>query len=58
MLNHPWRGNASCEAGEKYRATLPARFEREAKNLADLTGWPMADIKNRMAANGQAVRGK
>jgi len=56
VLHHPWRGNASCEAGAKYRATLPARFEREAKNLAELTGWPLPEIKNRMAANGQSLR--
>jgi hypothetical protein len=56
VLNHPWRGAASCEAGDKYRAALPARFQKEAGNLANLTGWSLADITRKMAANGQPMQ--
>jgi hypothetical protein len=58
VLHHPWTGPAACEAGDKYRAALPARFGREAQNLANLTGWSLADITARMNASGQAVPGR
>jgi hypothetical protein len=53
VLRHPWKGAASCDAGEKYRASLPARFKREASNLANITGWSLSDITAKMEANGQ-----
>jgi hypothetical protein len=57
VLNHPWKGpTASCEAGAKYRAELPKRFEQEAQNLVNLTGWPLADVLAEMAATGQPTR--
>jgi hypothetical protein len=55
VLHHPWRGNASCAAADSYRAALPARFGREAQNLADLTGWSVTDIQARMSTSGQAA---
>ena len=58
VMRHPWTGPAACEAGDKYRAALPARFDREAQNLANLTGWSLADITARMKASGQAVPGR
>jgi len=56
VLNHPWKGAMSCEAGAKYRAELPKRFEQEARNLVDLTGWPLADVLAEMEASGQPTR--
>jgi len=56
VLNHPWKGNASCVAGDTYRAELPKRFRHEAQNLANLTGWSLADIHAKMAATGQPIR--
>jgi hypothetical protein len=43
ILQHPWRGNASCDAAEGYRASLPP-IPQEAHNLPDLTGWAQAEI--------------
>jgi hypothetical protein len=57
VLHHPYVGG-SCSAAATYRASLPARFAKEAKNLADLTGWPQRDIEVRMAANGQPLSGQ
>jgi hypothetical protein len=54
VLRHPWKGEANCAAGDKYFDTLPARFEKEAKALADLTGWDESDIRARMEQNGQS----
>jgi hypothetical protein len=57
VLHHPWPGTAACAAGESYRAVLPARFEKEAANVAGLTGWPQAEIETRMEAGGQSLQG-
>jgi hypothetical protein len=56
VLHHPWKGSASCEAGARYRASLPQRFRQEAMNLANLTGWSLADIRAKMEVNGQSLR--
>jgi hypothetical protein len=56
VLHHPWRGEATCGAADKYRASLPARFKQEARNLAGLTGWPQAEIEKRMQLSGQSVK--
>jgi hypothetical protein len=56
VLHHPWKGDTGCEAGARYSASLPARFQKEAHNLADLTGWSLADIQSKMAVNGQPIR--
>lgn len=56
ILQHPYVG-ASCPAAKSYRDSLPARFKKEAENLAELTGWPQNDIAARMAASGQPLSG-
>ena len=56
VLNHPFKGPTSCEAGTTYRASLPKRFEQEAQNLVNLTGWPLADVLAEMEATGQPTR--
>ncbi len=33
---------------------LPARYEREAQILASLTAWPIGEIRDKMAKNGQS----
>src|SRR5262249_24892072 len=39
VLRHSWTGNDECPATEDYRRELAQRHEREAQQLADLTGW-------------------
>jgi hypothetical protein len=56
VMHHPYEGG-SCAAAQTYRASLPARFKKEAENLGNLTGWPEKDIAARMAANGQPISG-
>lgn len=55
VLHHPWREAATCAAADQYRASLPARFRQEARNLADLTGWPLSQIEARMERSGQSI---
>lgn len=53
VLRHPWTGEMSCQQGQEYRQSLPARFEKEAQNLANLTGWKIKDIRQKMEGAGQ-----
>ncbi|MFN7963748.1 MAG: DUF2330 domain-containing protein [Thermoanaerobaculia bacterium] len=48
ILRHPWTGSARCEAADQYRRSLRDRFEKEAQTLANLTGWDINDIRNRL----------
>jgi hypothetical protein len=46
VVRHPWKGEAQCEAGDRYFAsTLPKRFAKEAETLANLTNWDVSDIR-------------
>jgi len=54
VLQVPFKGEARCEAGERYRAALPQRAERQARTLLELTPWTMADVHRKMEASGQS----
>ncbi len=54
VLRHAFKGNASCSSGEAYRRSLPARYEQEARHLANLTGWDINEIRNKMGLNSKA----
>ena len=55
VLRQPFRGNTACEAGQRYVASLPARAESQARTVLELTDWSMADVRQKMAASGQAL---
>ena len=50
IVRHAWKGDANeCKAAETYFSkTLPKRQEREAKIMANLTGWDINNIRKRM----------
>jgi hypothetical protein len=48
VLQHAFTGSLDCSAGEGYRRSLGERRAKEAQTLAELTGWPMADIRQKM----------
>ncbi len=48
VLNHPWKGEASCEQGRHYLAALRDRRREEARTLGQLTGWDPAEIQSQM----------
>ncbi len=56
ILNHPWTKSVSCPAGKDYFAGLPKRFEKEAQNLANITGWDIAGIRKDMEVGGQSFK--
>ena len=50
VLRHPWKGvdDASCPATDEYRREVLQRQQNEARQLADLTGWNLTDIRSQM----------
>ena len=55
VLRHAWQGSDRCPAARAYRESLPARWEEEARALADLTGWDLAEIRTRMGLDRPMV---
>ncbi len=54
VLQRPAPGywKEKCDALPEYRRTLTTRRELEASNLADLTGWDLAEIRTKMKLAG------
>jgi len=48
VVRHEWQGAVACENGSRYHEAMPAHREQQAKDLAGLTGWSLADIRARM----------
>jgi hypothetical protein len=48
VMNHPFNGDTTCEAGREYEKTLAARQEKEVANLASLTGWSTSGIRSKI----------
>ncbi|MBW4565399.1 MAG: DUF2330 domain-containing protein [Mojavia pulchra JT2-VF2] len=48
ILQHPFTGEAKCQAGREYKRSLPKRFEQEAQTLAKLTNWNIQEIRQKM----------
>ena len=47
VIQHPWKGEASCDISS-YEAGVRERQEREAQQLANLTGWDIGDIREKI----------
>lgn len=45
ILRHPFKGNSTCEAANKYQDQLLVRQEKENTTLAHLTGWDINEIR-------------
>ena len=56
VMRHPFKGEGQCEAAGSYYEGLKKRFDKEAKTLANLTGWDVNDIRAKMAKNGQSFK--
>jgi hypothetical protein len=48
VLRHPFKGAPSCPEAKRYDGDSNARREREAQNLAQLTGWKIEDIRKKV----------
>ena len=49
VIRHPFTGEASCDVSE-YEQQVQDRQEREAQQLANLTGWDIDEIRERIPA--------
>jgi hypothetical protein len=48
VLRHAWTGQGECAQAASYKKTLADRCEKEAQNLASLTGWDIGEIRRKM----------
>lgn len=48
VLRHPFTGEMKCKAAQEYRKQLVERWDKEAENLAQLTGWDEDQIRRKM----------
>ncbi len=57
VIRHPWKGEAKCPAAVEYlNTTLPKRQDQEIKTLANLTGWNINDIRNKVPGSVKPVK--
>ena len=57
VLRHPWQGNDECPATEEYRREVVRKQENEARQLAQLTGWNINDVRAQMNLRGPNSQG-
>ena len=55
VLRHPWKGGETCSEATTYWRQLNERREREAQNLASLTGWDINEIRRKQGAPPRAA---
>ncbi|MFL5358529.1 DUF2330 domain-containing protein [Archangium sp.] len=48
VLRHAFKGELKCEAGKQYLTNLDTRHQKEAEALANLTGWDLGTITQKM----------
>jgi len=52
ILRHAYDGEMECEMADEYRMQVAKRQEMEVKTLANLTGWDVSDIREKVRASG------
>jgi len=57
VLRHAWKGEDSSCPTEEYRREVLRRQENEARQLATLTGWNIADVRAQMNLRADAGDG-
>jgi hypothetical protein len=55
VLRHPWQGTEDCPQAQEYRRNLTTRWEKEAQELANLTGWDIQSIRRKMNIPGSEI---
>jgi hypothetical protein len=56
IVNHPFPGDTTCDAGKKYELTLADRQAKEVDTLASLTGWNPNEIRTHYSARPNAPK--
>jgi hypothetical protein len=57
VLQIPFKGSLSCEAGKQYLKQLDERHVQEAKTLEDLTGWSEERVYQKMGVDAPGKSG-
>ena len=47
VIQHPWKGEPRCDVSQ-YQAQVRERQEKEAQQLANMTGWDIEDIRKKI----------
>ncbi len=55
VMNHPFKGDVSCEAGQAYVQETRLRMRREAVDLAEITGWDTRKIETNIRKTIPAI---
>ena len=50
VVRHPAAGDLSCDQAKVYQVGLSTRRGKEARTLAELTGWSLESIQQKMPA--------
>ncbi len=53
VIHHPFRGQSECDGMDAYRRQVRERRAKEAETLADLTGWSMRRIREKMGKDAE-----
>ena len=53
VTRHAFKGPMACPEAKRYLTDVAERYAREAKTLANLTGWSINDIRREMVRSGQ-----
>lgn len=48
IMQHPYRGEITCKAGQDYQKSVRIRQQDEAQTLAQLTGWELQEINSKI----------
>ncbi len=48
IVRHPYTEEMTCDAAASYQRDVEQRQEKEAQNLASLTGWDIQDIRSKI----------
>jgi hypothetical protein len=51
VLRHPWTGSSDCPGAKAYEEELAKRRRAEAEALAELTGWDLTSINQKIGLN-------
>ncbi len=52
-MQHPFKGPMTCPQADGYRRAVRERQEQEAKNLVELTGWKLPEVRKKMKLDDQ-----
>ncbi len=58
VIQKAWTGDTNCQAGEAYLESLTKRRHEEARQLAALTGWELAEIEAKIPGSDSTTPAK